>query len=118
VATVARRWRAQGGAVVVLQGPAEPSSWDGDADAIVAGRSLPQVAALLAACDAYLGNDSGISHLAGAVGARGVVVFGPTAPARWRPPSPRLHVVAPARPGPIAAIAATDVLRALDGVIP
>ena len=43
------------------------------------------VAAVLKSCAWYVGNDSGISHLAGAVGARGIALFGPTAPSRWRP---------------------------------
>jgi ADP-heptose:LPS heptosyltransferase len=30
-------------------------------------------------------NDTGIMHIAGAVGARCVAVFGPTDPARWKP---------------------------------
>ena len=34
---------------------------------------------------AFIGNDSGVSHLAAASGAPGVVIFGPTDPARWRP---------------------------------
>lgn len=46
---------------------------------------LRSVGALLKCCAWYVGNDSGISHLAGAVGARGIVLFGPTDPSRWRP---------------------------------
>jgi ADP-heptose:LPS heptosyltransferase len=46
---------------------------------------LGTAAAILKSCGWYLGNDSGISHLAGAVGARGIALFGPTAPRRWRP---------------------------------
>ena len=34
---------------------------------------------------AFVGNDSGVSHLAAAAGAPGVVIFGPTDPDRWRP---------------------------------
>jgi heptosyltransferase-3 len=34
---------------------------------------------------AYVGNDSGVSHLAAWTGLRCVVIFGPTDPARWRP---------------------------------
>jgi ADP-heptose:LPS heptosyltransferase len=55
--------------------------------------SLLQVAAILSRADLYLGNDSGISHLAGAVGARGVVLFGPTNPRYWRPLGGCLSVV-------------------------
>jgi ADP-heptose:LPS heptosyltransferase len=33
----------------------------------------------------FAGNDSGVSHVAAAVGAPGVVIFGASDPARWRP---------------------------------
>ncbi len=33
----------------------------------------------------FVGNDSGVSHLAAAAGAPGVAIFGPTDPDRWRP---------------------------------
>jgi heptosyltransferase-3 len=93
---VARHWHTQRReAVVVLLGPAEterPTTLIVDAIS-VAGLSLPRVAALLRRCRVYLGNDSGISHLAGVVGARGVVVFGPTDPAVWAPRSQRLQIL-------------------------
>jgi ADP-heptose:LPS heptosyltransferase len=38
---------------------------------------LPQVVAVLAAADLFVGNDSGLSHIAGAVGTRLVVLWGP-----------------------------------------
>jgi heptosyltransferase-3 len=53
---------------------------------------LAELAARLAGCRAYLGNDSGISHLAGLCGARTIVLFGPTSPAIWRPLGPDVHV--------------------------
>ena len=46
---------------------------------------LGAVAALAADARVFVGNDSGVSHLATAAGARGVVLFGPTDPQRWRP---------------------------------
>jgi heptosyltransferase-3 len=79
----------------------------GEADAPAAraveaslGRALPRLdhlpledlAARLAGCHAYLGNDSGVSHLAGLCGARTVVLFGPTSPAVWHPIGPDVHV--------------------------
>ncbi len=56
------------------------------------GASLEELAARLAGCQAYLGNDSGVSHLAGLCGARTVVLFGPTSPTVWRPLGPRVSV--------------------------
>jgi hypothetical protein len=50
-----------------------------------AGRAAREVVEALAGAAAYVGNDSGPSHLAGALGTAGVVLFGPTDPARWRP---------------------------------
>ncbi len=48
---------------------------------------LPTLAGVLATAAAYLGNDSGVSHLAAAIGARAVVLF--TEAARpWAPWSP------------------------------
>lgn len=53
--------------------------------------SIPDLAALFAAGDLYLGNDSGLSHLAAWAGAEGLAVFGPTDPELWAP----LGAVAP-----------------------
>lgn len=85
---VADRWRAGGGETVVLLGPAEEAArarWRASGHALATDLDLPGVAALLASAPRYLGNDSGISHLAGALGRVGVVLFGPTRPERWRP---------------------------------
>lgn len=53
--------------------------------AILDGLSVIDLAACLSVARAYVGNDSGVSHLAAAAGARVVAVFGPTDPAVWRP---------------------------------
>ena len=92
---VIRCWRQRcDDAIVLLRGPAERESDRLPPGVIcVSGLSLPQVAALLQRCDVYLGNDSGISHLAGAVGARGVVLFGPSDPAVWAPRGGALHIL-------------------------
>src|SRR5205085_707308 len=39
---------------------------------------LDELARRLAGCRAYLGNDSGVSHLAGLCGAKAIALFGPT----------------------------------------
>ena len=47
--------------------------------------SLPEVTALAARSQLFIGNDSGIAHIAAAVGTRCVVVFGSSNIAHWRP---------------------------------
>lgn len=46
---------------------------------------LNELAAVLQQCDLYVGNDSGITHLATAVGTPIVALFGPTDPKVWGP---------------------------------
>jgi heptosyltransferase-3 len=47
--------------------------------------ALPQVVALLSCADAFLGNDSGVTHLAAGMGLRTIALFGPTEPVVYRP---------------------------------
>jgi len=54
---------------------------------------LPVLAALLAESSLFLGHDSGISHVAAAVGARCLLLFGPTDPAVWAPVNPGVEVL-------------------------
>lgn len=48
--------------------------------------SLAQTAALCSKATVLLGPDSGIAHLAVAVGTPAIVLFGPSDPAKWGPP--------------------------------
>jgi len=73
---------------LVILGPAEAAlepSFKAHGLAILSGLALRQVAGIAHFARAFVGNDSGVSHLAAAAGARGVVLFGATDPARWRP---------------------------------
>ncbi len=75
---------------------------------------LPTVAAIARAASAFVGVDSGVSHLAAATGASGVVLFGPTDPARWRPLSPdAFGQIVILRRNPIDSIEADEVAAAL-----
>lgn len=47
--------------------------------------SLPELTALAARSSIFVGNDSGVAHIAAAVGAPQVVVFGSSNVAHWRP---------------------------------
>lgn len=88
-AEIANWWRqSKGGRVLILFGPVEaernnPNEWAGEL--ILHTPTLAQAAALLSRCQLYLGNDSGITHLAAAVGAPTVALFGPTDAAQWAP---------------------------------
>ncbi len=57
------------------------------------GLELAEAGAVLSECALYVGNDSGITHLAAGLGVPTVAVFGPTDPAVWRPLGPRVRVV-------------------------
>jgi ADP-heptose:LPS heptosyltransferase len=54
---------------------------------------LIQVASLLERCRCYIGNDSGITHLATAVGVPTVALFGPTDPEIWGPRGEKVTIV-------------------------
>ncbi|MBI1788500.1 MAG: glycosyltransferase family 9 protein [Acidobacteria bacterium] len=56
---------------------------------------LYDLACWLARARVYIGNDSGIAHLAAAAGTPVVALFGPTDPAVWAPRGPRVRVLAP-----------------------
>jgi hypothetical protein len=52
---------------------------------VVDSVELPALAALLSDSALYIGNDSGVTHLAVAVGVPTVAIFGPTDPSVWGP---------------------------------
>ena len=86
------------------------SAWS---DAVVArDLPLPALAAHLERCALFLGHDSGISHLAAAVGTPCVLLFGPTDPAIWAPANAQVRVLI-APDGDLARLAVDAVLRAL-----
>lgn len=74
---------------------------------------LPHLAALLARSRLFIGHDSGISHLAAAVGARCLLLFGPTDPAVWAPANPRVRVLT-APHGDLAQLETPAVFRAAE----
>jgi ADP-heptose:LPS heptosyltransferase len=125
-AALARLGARAGVEVVVHQGPA-------DAEAVrdllaVLGPGLPRLvepdlatlAAVLAAAAGYLGGDSGVSQLAAAVGAPGVIVYPADTRERWAPWSAAaLAVSARDDPGLAAEVAArlAERLRPADGTV-
>jgi len=59
---------------------------------------LPTLAAVLEAAGLFIGNDSGVTHIAAAVGIPTVAIFGPTDPTVWAPRGKRVEAVCPQTP--------------------
>ncbi len=60
---------------------------------VVRGLSAVQLSALISLCRLFIGSDSGVSHLAAAVGTPALVVFGPTDPQVWAPRGDAVRIV-------------------------
>ena len=86
----------------VIQGPSD----EGPVSEVVAGlphmgdrlriihtEGIPELAETLARAKLYIGNDSGVTHLAGALNLPTVAVFGSSDPALWAPFGGRIRVV-------------------------
>ncbi len=80
-------------------------------------QSLPltELAGLLQGCLAFIGHDSGITHLAAALGLPGLILWGDAAEAIWRPPSERMVVVR--HPGGLAKLPVRAVEEQVAGLI-
>jgi ADP-heptose:LPS heptosyltransferase len=75
--------------------------------------NLYELACWLASARVYIGNDSGITHLAAAVGTPVVAIFGATDPAVWAPRGERVTVVR----GKLDEVTADEVLQAARGAL-
>ena len=132
-AEVARSETAAGRPVVVTGGTEEASLGTELArraglrpEAVYSGRTdLVQLAAVVGAAGRVVCGDTGVAHLATALGTPSVVLFGPTSPAVWGPPSrtPWHRVIWKGQPGDphaqapepgLLAIAVQDVIEQLD----
>ncbi len=98
--------------VAWLAGPAEGAMLpylealaQAQAQVLLANLPLARVARVLSRCRMYLGNDSGLTHLAAALGKPEVLaLFGPTDPRVWAPLGPRVRTLAaPCPEAPCAA---------------
>jgi heptosyltransferase III len=79
---------------------------------------LPHLAAILERCRLFLGHDSGISHLAAAVSAPCLLLFGATDPDVWRPANSQVRVIQASSadmatiPVPTVLATAREILKA------
>ncbi len=86
--------------LLIIEGPAEQSLAKQVAQALssadgILAESLPLnlLASILGQCSSFIGNDSGIAHLAAALGVRSLVLFGPTPPQHWAPLGQHVTVI-------------------------
>jgi len=79
---------------------------------VARGLSVGALAALLRRCAAYVGNDSGVAHLAGLLGLPTVALFGPTNPAIWAPLGRAVWVIR-APGGELASLSPMEVAATL-----
>jgi heptosyltransferase-3 len=121
---VARMLEKEGMDSVFLLGPAEAERFSEPAIAEIraAGKlltnlSLAEVLSILGCSRGYIGNDSGITHLAAAVGIRTVVVFGPTDPAIYAPLGPTVTILQSDTPDFAGAISAEIQQRAIAALL-
>lgn len=92
-------WAAERCRILLISGPARDGAGEIRASLKKArpltadNLPLTQLAAVLKTSNAYLGNDSGISHLAASLNLPTVALFGPTNPAIWGPRGPGVRII-------------------------
>ena len=104
-ADLARRLVAEGHRVWVVGGPAESTlaaeiaAAAPDAIRDLTGPDLRNAILALAAADVAVSNNSGLLHVAAALGTPAIGIFGPTSPLHWAPLNPLAAVIeAPNQP--------------------
>jgi len=126
-AVIERLWNLPGQVypVSLLSGPADSErvhdllSWLAPPEPallkMIVNEPLLVVAHQLQHCKCYLGNDSGITHLAAMLGVPTIALFGPSDPATWRPVGPEVIVLQEATLEQLSIDVVMDALNAILG---
>ncbi len=106
------------GSLIIVSGEADQGRsneletiWRNDRVQFARNLPLPVLAALLGHA-IFVGHDSGISHLAAAVGAKCILLFGPTNPEVWAPMNENVEVIRGLN-GDMREIGCEDVIEAI-----
>lgn len=88
--TVARTLRERGHDVALVDGPADGEAVEATLEhsgplPVIRSGSIRHLAGILSQARLFVGNDSGVTHLAAAAGTPTIALFGPTDPASWAP---------------------------------
>jgi heptosyltransferase-2 len=100
-AALAQMLTNDGHAVWVLGGPNETAlasqiaATGGSSVRDLTGTELRNAVIALAAADVAVANDSGLMHIAAAIGTPTVAIFGPSSPAHWAPLNPLAAILEP-----------------------
>lgn len=84
---------------LVISGPADDTIVEDlrrkIGDTFIAANQLPlsHLAAIIAKCRLFIGNDSGVTHLSAAVGTPTIALFGPTDPRVWGPRGEKVTIL-------------------------
>ncbi len=100
---------AEGGRLQRLAAPLPP-----ERVRLAQSLSLVELGQLLQPCRAFIGHDSGITHLAAALGLPGLVLWGNTIAEVWRPPSEKMVLLN--HPRGLDHIEINEVLDALGNI--
>ena len=110
------------GSLVVVSGEADEAQtnelereWKNRGVRFATNLSLPRLAGVLEHA-VFIGHDSGISHLAAAVGANCILLFGPTDPNVWAPINENVRVLRPPS-GKLKDLQVESVEAALAGLL-
>jgi ADP-heptose:LPS heptosyltransferase len=109
--------RERGAAAVLVAGEADRPLLDAlragaPGIPLICDQPLIDVAGALAHCAGFLGNDSGLTHLAAALGLPVVALFGPTDPSTWGPRGPYVRILR-AKDHRLASVTLDEVRAAL-----
>jgi heptosyltransferase-2 len=100
-AELAKALAADGASIWILGGPSEAPlakkiiAAAGDRARDLTGSDLRNAILALAAADISVTNDSGLMHVAAAIGTPTVAIFGPTSPWHWKPLNPIAAILEP-----------------------
>jgi heptosyltransferase III len=79
--------------IVWILGPAESTINLSSTDSVIREPSLIDLCQILQSAWLFIGNDSGVAHLAAACGCASAVLFGPSDPAVWAPRGKSITIV-------------------------
>lgn len=115
--------RARGRQVRVLLGEVESETWPARVleqwvrqYGTEKVETLDRLHEIMAGAEAFIGNDTGPTHLAAAMGLETIALFGPTSARLWSPRGPSLKVLAP--PHPTTDLMWLDLRKVLSACLP